>query len=408
MKPFNLKTQFVVPYLIVFFVILLTFNFSSAGEQQFTYLAQSFLAGKLHFIEKPLTWTDSTLWEGKYFWPLGPFPAVLLMPFVALFNSFGLFFSQGFLQIFLVVLVFFIVYRIAKHFKYSSIDSVILASAFCFASVFLGVSLLPWSWWFSQVITVLLLFLAIYEYLGKKRYWLIGIFCALLVLTRPTASLVIVFFLIETFFAKEKAIKLKNITSLLAPYFLGLFLLGFYNFARFGNFFDQGYSNQILTRQPLEKARSYGLISPEHIPGNIYYFLLSTPIPVYKDSFSQVLTAPFIRANPWGMSIFITSPYLIYMFFLKYGDRTSKAILFTVAVIALPIFMYYGVGLMQLGYRYSLDFLPLLFLLLMRNFKMRFGGLTTGFTTLVIIFSLTNLFFFLSLFFNKNLIVPRF
>ena len=52
-------------------------------EQQYVRLAESFLSGKLHLlVELPEHLHDTALYGGRYYWPLGPFPAVLLMPFV--------------------------------------------------------------------------------------------------------------------------------------------------------------------------------------------------------------------------------------------------------------------------------------------------------------------------------------
>ena len=39
-------------------------------------------------------------------------------------------------------------------------------------------------------------------------------------------------------------------------------------------------------------------------------------------------------------------------------DRFTKLLLIGILAVALPVFLYYGIGWRQLGYRYSLDFLP--------------------------------------------------
>ena len=67
-----------------------------------------------------------------------------------------------------------------------------------------------------------------------------------------------------------------------------------------------------------EKAREYGLFNLKHIPGNLYHFFLATPLPVFADSLSHVLKFPYLKADPWGMGIFITSPIFIYLFPLSY------------------------------------------------------------------------------------------
>lgn len=382
---------FLLFILLVFFTNLLM----TWGEQQFSYLAQSFLNGKLYFLEKPLRWDDAVSYNGYYYWSLGPFPAVLLIPFVWLSSLLGIFFNQGFLQFFLVVGVIYLCYIIALRKGFSKEDSWLWAFAFCFASVFIGVALTPFSWQFAQVITVFLLFIAIYEYSNKKRYWLLGSYMALVFLTRTTAAIAIIFFVLEIILRSRQ--RMRDLAHLLLPLVITVSLLAWYNYARFGSVTEQGYSRQILI-EPLVTAREYGLFNPIHIPGNLYYFFLSTPLPVFRDGVSHVLKFPFIANNPWGMSIFITSPFLFLLFFQKYKGIESKMIWLTVGIVALVVFSYYGIGYMQFGYRYSLDFLPWLFFLLIKNWGSK-KKLSPWFKGLIIISAATNLYLFLTTYF---------
>ena len=64
-----------------------------SGEQQFTFLAGSFLTGHLYFLKGLPFWDDTSFYAGEHYWPLGPLPAVLLIPSVFLF---GLRVHQGF------------------------------------------------------------------------------------------------------------------------------------------------------------------------------------------------------------------------------------------------------------------------------------------------------------------------
>jgi hypothetical protein len=408
-KEYNLKYYFnksafrlrITSLPLVLFFAFVTFQcFKVVGEQQFSFLAQSFLQGKLYFLEITGYGGDTVYLNGHYYWPLGPFPAVLLIPFVYIFKLFGSFFYQGYLQFFLIWGVFFLVSKISRILKYSYSESVYLSIAFCVSSVFLGVALMPLSWFFSQVTTVFLSFLIIYEFLTKKRYWLIGLIAAMLMATRITASIFILFFIFDILFIykEDKKEQTKNILGLLLPVLITIVILGFYNYFRFGDFFEQGYSLQNLS-PALTKARSYGIISLKHLPGNIYYFLISMPLPVLLDKLSPVLKFPYIRANPWGISILVTSPYFIYLFFLSYKDKMSKALLGTIFLTALPIFLYYGIGVVQFGYRYSLDFLPALFFLLIRNYKSQYKSLSSSIKSFIIISSFTNFYLFLTLYF---------
>ncbi len=82
------------------------------GEQQFVFLAKSFLEGKLYLTEIPYgNLGDLSLYNNHYYWPLGPFPAIILLPFVAIF---GTNFLQIFLQFPLNILNYFLLFKISK------------------------------------------------------------------------------------------------------------------------------------------------------------------------------------------------------------------------------------------------------------------------------------------------------
>ena len=79
-----------------------------------------------------------------------------------------------------------------------------------------------------------------------------------------------------------------------------------------------------------------------------------------------------------------------YLFGLKYRDLLSKLLLVSIAVVATAIFTYYGIGHVQFGYRYSLDFLPFLFFLLIRNYYADRRQLSPGFKKIIILSALAN------------------
>jgi len=391
--------------IMLFFSFLFCFNFFinefiTVENQQFSYLANSFLHKKLYFLEQPAkTWSDTVFWNNNFYWPLGLFPAIILMPFIFIFNHLNLFFYQGYLQFFLVLSVFLLYFKISKKLNYSKIDSLFLAYAFCFASVFLGVAMVSWSWYFAHVITVFLLSLALYEYFNKKRYWLIGILLGFIALTRLTAGLSIVFFILTIlFFLKTKQQKIKNLSQLLIPCAPIISLLFIYNYIRFGNILEQGYSQQFVgPNNSLIESKNYGIFHFKHLLYNIYYSLFSMPLLVFSDKVSHIFKYPFIKSNPWGMSIFLTSPYLIYLFFLKYKDKISKFLLITIILIALPLLFFFSQGYKNpLGFRFALDFMPFLFILFIKNYRAKYQKISFGLKLLIIISSYFNLYLFLT------------
>jgi hypothetical protein len=166
---------------------------------------------------------------------------------------------------------------------------------------------------------------------------------------------------------------------------------------RFGNWFEFGYNWQILGPY-LNLQRSYGTFSFYHIPGNLYYALIKSPDPVFRDGLSHVLKFPYIRPDHWGMSLLYSSPWLIYLFGMKLKGKTISSLWTAVIVTAILVFSYYGIGVNQVGYRYALDFLPYVFLIFMLGMYKKYGGLTLQAKTIIIISAFFNFYLFFVMF----------
>jgi hypothetical protein len=61
------------------------------------------------------------------------------------------------------------------------------------------------------------------------------------------------------------------------------------------------------------------------------------------------------------------SPYLIWLLARVKWNRTAKIVAANVALILVALLSFRNVGFFQIGYRFSLDFLPLLFWAIMRS-----------------------------------------
>src|SRR3990167_8544335 len=78
-------------------------------QQHFVLLARSFLEGSLAFTQVPQDISDLSFYSGKYYWPLGPFPAIIAMPFAYFFK----YFIQGYISLPLTILNFYLLVKIA-------------------------------------------------------------------------------------------------------------------------------------------------------------------------------------------------------------------------------------------------------------------------------------------------------
>jgi hypothetical protein len=181
----------------ILFLLLVTGRVAEGG-QQFSELAKAFLHGQTNFLHPIGDYgQDPIFYHGKIFWGEGPLPAVVLMPFVALFSLFHLFFYQGDIEWIFILGVLFFVYRLARIFKYNEEDSLTMTLAFALGTVFIGILTVSSSWFFAQVITTFLLLWSLYEFYSHRRWWLIGLICAAILTTRITAAPIILFYAFE-------------------------------------------------------------------------------------------------------------------------------------------------------------------------------------------------------------------
>lgn len=387
-------------YLFLLFLAALTVTsfwisqFSPATPSfHFVDLASAFLKGQLH-LNEPIRDSvgDTSLFQGKYYVYFSPLPAILLMPFVALF---GRNFPQQSLIPFIAIGTFIVIYKICRHLHLKSSDPFWLSIFFIFGTVYLFLTLNPISAYYVQVFGLFFIFLALFEFTGKKRPLLIGFYLGLAGLTRTIYYLTVVFFLIEFLIQKGsiyKKISQIGLVSLVAIIFFTL--NGFYNYVRFQNPLETGYSFQTNTNPIYLEAKKEGVFSLKHIPGNLYFLLFKGPDPVREDNLTYILKPPYLRVNEWGLGILFTSPLFIYLILAKLKDRHVFPSLITTFFMSIPVLTYYGIGLWQYGYRYALDFYPFLFLILLSIFK---DGLPLKAKILIIYGIIFNFFFMFSI-----------
>jgi hypothetical protein len=349
-------------------------------EQQYVRLAESFLSGKLHLlVELPEHLHDTALYGGRYYWPLGPFPAVLLMPFVLVCRWIGVEFYQAYASLPLSLWTSWLIFRLASKCGRSKVESVWLALAFCGASSYPSVAAISMSWPFAQVVAIHLLFLALHEWLGQKRWLVIGLLLGLTAATRLSAGLNIGLFAVTALMPEPLARK-RALLSLTLGFAMPIALLALYNFARFDSVLETGY------RLQPPGPGDFPSTSLANVLPHLNLFLFGPP--ALSDKF------PFVITQAIGMSVFLLSPWFCYLGSLKL-DRFSLVALLNCLVVLVTVLAWRSNGQFQLGYRFSLDFLPVVIFLIARN-GFHGGPLPARFKLLTVVGFVFTLYFFWS------------
>lgn len=358
-------------FLITFFLYehLLIWT-GAANQSRYSYwnlLADEFLRGRL-YLENPPHTHDLTLYQGKWYVPMPPLPAIVMMPLAYLIGGENIDTSDFSIMVSAInaVFLFLILEQLVRR-KWITLPRVgifLLVALFAFGTPHLWVGIRGRAWFVSQIVTVAFLALAVLAALRSWPPWLVGISLGAAIATRPNAIMTWPFvFAIAMQILKEKqgSINLKQIMdwSIKTIIPMGIAIVGLlmYNYARFENFLDFGYTT--ISGGPLivANAQRYGIFSPHYILNNLKAMFFYLPAIRPGDQWP-------ILPSTTGMSIFLVTPPLIYLF-RRYEPKwwilgAWASVFFNFVLLIL----YHNTGAHQFGYRYILDaIIPLIVIL---------------------------------------------
>ncbi len=348
------------------FTFVVHHNLNTKLFEQTIWQAEALLDGSLavsadRFLRLDIVYTD----DGKAYWPLGIFPAIAVLPFVALSEFLSIPLYQGYLLPFITLSVFLVAASLARKWKFNLIHSLFLGALFCLGSGYILLAFEPSTWYFSQSFGVLLLLLALNEWYGKRRLWLIGFFLALLVHTRYISALATAFFCLEII-AENISLrsKIQRVALLVIPVVIAGFLVLGLNQVRFNDPFDTGYSRS-ETEGTMKAAREeYGFFGPRNIINNVYWYFIATPTP-FIDPDTLHLVPPYLEVNRNGYGFFYLSPFFLAIFLYFVWDRRTRNLWIVSTGILLILLTHFTTGYFTFGPRYMMDLFPLWYVLLL-------------------------------------------
>jgi hypothetical protein len=358
----------------VFFIALIVYRtatiwggqLNTPSKSYFDQLAEAWLHGRLYLMNTRDT-HDLTLFQGNWYVANPPLVAILLTPVVALAgleNVNTVMFSVIFGAI-NVGLVFLILEALSDlgWSKLRTNGNLWLTLLFGFGTVHWWVSLVGKMWFLSDTCSVTFLALATLLALKKRPAPLVGLLLGLAMLARPHVGLIWLFLLgITAQHLSDQNGRLDwrrwftwGVLSAIPLAAAAAGLLG-YNYIRFGSILDYGYANENVADFLYADLHTYGTFHPHYILRNLRVMFLG--LPIWKPGCS--LPVPLNE----GMSIFLTTPALIYVF--RSFRRKPWMVGAWASVLSLLVLLanYYNTGAIQFGYIYLLDFiLPVMALL---------------------------------------------
>lgn len=360
----NRPSTLTVPtlFLVSFLIYYATTEGHPTPYNSFVRLADALLHGRL-YLKENITWLELVPVDGKYYIVPPPMPAVLLLPFVAIF---GLSINQTTASVLLgslnVSLAFLVVGEMTRNLGMRFWATVM----FGFGTIHWWVATAGGVWTFSQVTSVAFLFLAIYATLKDKHPFLVGVLLGASYWSRLPTILSLPFFIAMSSDRWLKKTEAGAILSRINPgpiLYLGLGVSIFiglnsiYNLIRFGTPLDRSY--YLIPGIMEEPWFKKGIFDITYIPRHLRVIFLGLPkfIPEF----------PYIIPSWSGMAIWITTPAFIYALLAGIRNRLAIGCWTSIALISLVEFTHGTWGFAQFGYRFAVDFYPFLFLLAVKG-----------------------------------------
>jgi hypothetical protein len=345
----------------------------------FVWLADAFLHGQLHTTAAPPNLNDWVRIGDRWYVSFPPFPAVLMMPFVALeglrFNDVAFTVVFGALN---VALLYRLLRRIAEHGEEGtppgrpSFEHAVIALVYGFGTLAWSCAIRGEVWFTAETVGVTLTLLYLHASLGARHPALAGLFIACAAITRTPLAFAAIFFPLEAVFAgrqvtcaglrevfadpKRRGEVFKKLVLYLLPIAAVAAPTAYMNWVRFGKLTEFGHSHLYANRVNAQ-IQKYGLFHYQFLERNLH---------------SAFTRLPVIQFNPLrigfdgeGMSLFVTTPLFAWLLWPKEKPAPLyRSLWITTAVVAVPGFFYQNSGWYQFGFRFSLDYTPYLIVLL--------------------------------------------
>jgi len=336
---------------------IINFYYNDGDNNAYTLFAQSILNGQL---ELPVmdNYGDMAYYNGKYYLPYPPLPALILVPFVAFLGPDMV--NTVAIATLMACISFYVLYKIFLKLNIKQEYFFWLFLGFFFGTGYwLAIFNSHHNYSFAHITSCLFQLLLINEILGKRRWWLIGLFIGCSFLTRQFTFLYVVFGLgyILYLHKQQKAIRLKDLVLFFAPigFFVAAYLI--YNYGRFGNFLDPGYNYIIYLGILQDRVEAYGVFNTRYFLYNLYCFFIKG----FNIEFEGKSHLTIKDMDLWGTSLLSASPFLIISFKAALPRIIKVSSWLTVCLILFGQLFYHNNGWHQINTsRFSLDFLPLL------------------------------------------------
>ena len=319
--------------------------------RHYIYLADAFNHGQLHLYHHPADAGDMAIVGDRAYIVFGPLPALPLMPLVAVMGER----TPDVLVLVLTALFgIYCFHRMLTAVHGRGDRSRVAAATLTFG---LGTAMhygAPMAnvWLHAQISATALQCLALWM-AASGHAWRCGVALGLAVLTRSTVVLAAPLALWLLLRPREPASSAPGRSlartglALGVPVTVAVGLHALYNLARFGSPGDAGYHYILMGDEFRASVERYGRFHVHFLPHNLSGLLFALPR----------LEGGRLVPDPHGMSVLITTPFLLLALVPRRWTALEWVTLATIAITAAPALFYYNDGWVQFGQRLALDWI---------------------------------------------------
>ena len=285
-----------------------------------------------------------------------PVPAVLMLPSALIGGRGGndviptVLIAAAILPLFLLVLRRL---RAAQLSTRTETEELWLVALLAFGTVLFFSSVQGKVWYTAQVCGVALALVYTWASIEAKHPLAAGLALGAAALTRTAMAFMLPLFLFELW--RSRRGEWKQVCVRFAIPVVAFAIAGMvYNALRFHSPTEFGHT-YLDARQQIQ-IEQFGLASYHYLARNLAVMLTLLP--------EWLGHRPWLQISGHGLAIWVTTPALLLLLWPKEKPPIHRALWITVACVAAPSLLYMNSGWVQFGYRFSLDYVVFLVVLL--------------------------------------------
>lgn len=239
-----------------------------------------------------------------------------------------------------------------------------LVAMLAFGSVLFFASVQGKVWYTAHVVGVALALVYARASIEARSPIVAGVALGLAALTRTPMAFMFPLFLFELWRVTDRSAGLRPLVKPLLRFALPIVAFAvagmIYNQVRFASPTEFGHSYLALgdfrpVRQQLQ-IEQFGLASYHYLERNlaVAFALLPELLP----------RAPWVQISGHGLALWVTTPLLLFVVWPREKPALHRPLWITTALVALPSLLYMNSGWVQFGYRFSLDYVVFLLMLI--------------------------------------------